>query len=139
MKAICIQRTLASTSNGVALIEKGDVVEYTVRERKFVVLNQEMYPATFFHHFKVTEGKDRMTYSDFEYILCNYVFGSAVLFPNEYNGIRHLIIQDMFKGTIMITVNKGEDVIRVSFDDTQEKYSSYEDALDGVKNHKIEV
>ena len=47
-----------------------------------------------------------------------------------------MVIQDMFKGTIMITVNKEEDVIRVSFDDTQEKYSSYEEALDGIKNHK---
>ena len=56
--------------------------------------------------------------------------------PNEYCGVRHLIIQDMFKGTIMITVNKGEDIIRVSFDDTQEKYSSYEEALDGIKKRR---
>jgi hypothetical protein len=36
----------------------------------------------------------------------------------------------------MITVNKNENVIRVSFDDAQEKYSSYEEALDGIRNHK---
>jgi hypothetical protein len=93
-----------------------------------------MPPATFFNYFKVIEGNDRMTYSNFEYILCNYVFGSAVLWGDEYNGIRHLVIQDMFKGIIMIAVNKGEDVIRVSFDDKQEKYTTYEEALDGIKN-----
>lgn len=35
----------------------------------------------------------------------------------------------------MITVNKEENVIRVSFDDGQEKYTSYEEALEGIRNH----
>ena len=138
MKAICTKTMIAHTINGVTLIEEGDVVKYTAKERKFILpdLGTEMVPHFFFNHFKVIEGKNKMSYSDFEYILCNYVFGSAVLFPNEYSGIRHLVIQDMFKGIIMITVSKGEDIIRVSFDCTQEKYSSYEEALDGIKNHK---
>ena len=137
MKAICTKGTLMSAINGnIIFFEEGDIVEYTARERKFIVMGVELYPTIFFNHFKVVEGKDRMTYSDFEYILCNYIFSSAVLFPNEYNGIRHLIIQDMFKGTIMITVNKEENIIRVSFDDTQEKYSSYEEALDGIKKRR---
>jgi hypothetical protein len=138
MKAICTKRMIAHTINGVTLIEEGDVVKYTAKERKFILpdLGTEMVPVIFFSHFKVIEGKDRMTYSDFEYILCNYVFGSAVLYGEEYNGIRHLVIQDMFKGIIMIAVNKNEDVIRVSFDDMQEKYSSYEEALEGIKNHR---
>ena len=134
MKAICTNALRASTDIGLFVVDEGEVVDYTVREKKFVIDDVMVPPATFFNHFKVTEGNDRMIYSDFEYILCNYVFGSAVLFPNEYNGIRHLIIQDMFKGIIMIAVNKGENVIRVSFDDKQEKYTTYEDALDGIKN-----
>ncbi len=138
MKAICTKRLFEHTHNGLVVVEKGEVVEYTVKERKFIVADTEMYPTTFFNHFKVTEGVDKMEYSDFEYILCNYVFGMAVLFPNEYNGLRHLVIQDMFKGTIMLTVNKEENVIRVSFDGEQKKYSTYEEALDGIRNYKTE-
>lgn len=136
MKAICINDLRASTDIGFFVVDEGEVVDYTVREKKFIINDIEVPSTTFFNHFKVTKGNEKMTYSDFEYILCNYVFGSAVLFPNEYSGIRHLVIQDMFKGTIMMTVNKEENVIRVSFDDKQEKYSSYEDALDGIKNHR---
>ena len=134
MKAICIEALRASTDIGFFVVEEDEVVNYAVREKKFIISGVVIPPATFFNHFKVTEGNDKMTYSDFEYILCNYVYGSAVLLPNEYNGIRHLVIQDMFKGTIMITANKEENIIRVSFDDTQEKYSSYEEALYGIKN-----
>lgn len=136
MKAICTKRIIEYSHNGLFLVEEGEVVDYTAREKKFIIRGAALKPAFFFNHFKVIEGKYKMAYSDFEYILCNYVFDMAVLFPNEYNGIRHLIIQDMFKGTIMITVNKEENIIRVSFDDAQEKYSSYEEALDGIKNHK---
>ena len=136
MKAICTKRLIEyrKPGNGILVVDEGEVVHYTVREKKFVIDNVAITPALFFNHFKVTDGNDRMTYSNFEYILCNYVFDSAVLFGNDYDGIRHLVIQDMFKGIIMIAVNKGEDVIRVSFDDKQEKYTTYEEALDGIKN-----
>ena len=73
-----------------------------------------------------------MTYSDFEYILCNMVFSMAVLFPNEYSGIRHLIIQDIDGCVIMITVNKLGDNIRISFPGIQKECTSYEDALDKI-------
>ncbi len=136
MKAICTKRLFEHTTNGLFVVEEGEVVDYTVREKKFIIDDGALPAALFFNNFKVTEGFDKMSYSDFEYILCNYVFGMAVLFPNEYNGIRHLVIQDMFKGVIIITVNKEENIIRVSFDDKQEKYSSYEEALDGIRNHK---
>lgn len=136
MKAICIQMMITYTDNGITLFEEGEVVEYTAREREFIIYGAEMHSTTFFSHFKVTEGKERMSYSDFEYILCNYIFSSAVLFPNEYCGVRHLVIQDMFKGTIMITVNKREDIIRVSFNDTQEKYSTYEEAIEEIKKRR---
>jgi hypothetical protein len=134
MKAICTKGIFRYEYNYVFEVDEGEVVDYTVRDKRFVIGDAEIPPTTFFNHFKVIEGKERMTYSDFEYILCNYVFGSAVLWGDEYNGIRHLVIQDMFKGIIMIAVNKGEDVIRVSFDDKQEKYTTYEEALDGIKN-----
>ena len=138
MKAICKKRSIEFAGNGVILFEDGEIVDYTVSERKFTARGVEMPAAKFFNNFKVIEGFDKMNYSDFEYILCNYVFDMAVLFPNEYNGIHHLIIQDVFKGIIMITVNAEENVVRVSFDDKQENYASYEDAIDGIKNHKKE-
>ena len=136
MKAICTKRLLEYTELGVFLVEEGEVVDYTVTERKFVVDGVVIPPPLFFNHFKVTEGFEKMNYSDFEYILCNYMFKMALLFPEEYKGVHNLIIQDWNDRVIMITVNANEDVIRVSFDDTQEKYSSYEEALDGIKNHK---
>ena len=139
MKAICTKRLIEHSSNGLFLVEEGEVVDYTVMEKKFTVDGVTIPPPLFFNHFKVTEGFEKMNYSDFEYILCNYVFKMALLFPEEYNGIRSLIIQDWNGQAIMITVNRNEDVVRVSFEDTQEKYSSYEEALDGIKNHKAEV
>lgn len=135
MKAICVKRT-AKCANDVLIVEEGEVVDYTVRDKKFIIGDVALSPAFFFHNFKVIEGFEKMSYSDFEYILCNYVFTMAVLFPEEYNGTRSLIIHDWNDKVIMIAVNKNEDVIRVSFDDMQEKYSSYEDALDGIKNHR---
>lgn len=136
MEAICTKRLFEYTCNGLFVIEEGEVIDYAVREKKFIIHNVTISPAMFFNHFKVTDGIDKMSYSDFEYILCNYVFRMAVLFPEEYNGIRSLIIQDWTENVIMITVNGNENVIRVSFDDMQEKYLSYEEALDGIRNHK---
>lgn len=133
MKAICTKRLFEYTCNGLFVVEEGEVIDYTVREKKFIIHDVAISSAMFFNHFKVTKGIDKMSYSDFEYILCNYVFGMAVLFPEEYNGIHSLIIQDWNGKVIMITVNGNEDVIRVSFDDMQEKYSSYEEALEGIK------
>jgi len=131
MKAICVRRLFSGI-----IVENGEVVDYSVREKKFIVRDAVMHPTMFFNHFKVTEGYDKMSYSDFEYILCNYVFNMAVLFPEEYNGIHNLIIQDWNGKVIMISVNKNEDIIRVSFDNAQEKYSSYEEDLEGIRNHK---
>jgi hypothetical protein len=136
MKAICTQTLLKNTIKGIFLVEEGEVIDYTVSEKQFIIRDVAIPDVLFFNHFKVTEGFEKMTYSDFEYILCNYVFRMAVLFPEEYNGIRSLIIQDWDGSVIMITVNKKENIIRVSFDNMQEKYSSYEEALDGIKNHK---
>lgn len=136
-KAICTKRLFEYTSGfGVFIVEDGEVVDYTVSDKKFVIRGMAMPPTTFFNHFKVTEGTNKMTYSDFEYILCNHVFTMAVFFPEEYSGIHNLIIQDWTGEVIMITVNKNESVIRVSFEDAQEKYSSYEEALEGIRNHK---
>lgn len=135
MKAICNNRIFEYVGNGIFVIEEGEIVDYIVNNKKFIVKNVPLNPTTFFEHFKVTDGKDRMTYTDFEYILCNYVFTDSVLFPNEYSGVHHLIIQGWGGVTIMITVNKEENIIRVSFDDKQEKYTSYEDALEGIRNH----
>ena len=78
---------------------------------------------------------EKMNFNNFKYVLCNYTFPCSVLFSNEYNGVCHLIIQD--NTTVMMTVNKEENVIRVSFDDRQEKYINYEDAVDSEKVHRF--
>lgn len=135
MKAICNNRIFKYVGSSIFVVEDGEVVDYTADDNNFIVNGFVMNPITFFVHFKVLEGNQKMSYSDFEYILCNYVFTDAVLFPNEYSGVHHLIIQGCGGVTIMITVNKEENIIRVSFDDKQEKYISYEEALDGIRNH----
>jgi hypothetical protein len=137
MKAICTKRFFTfGLTIPVIIVEEGSIVEYTVEDKLFDVCDVYLKPSEFFCHFKVTEGFDKMSYSDFEYILCNYVFDMAVLFPNEYDGVHHLVIQDAWKGTIMINVNKEENVIRVSFPDEQKLYTSYDDALEAIRNHK---
>ena len=134
-KAVCVKNVSFNVDKFIS-IEAGEVVDYTVKGKRFIVHGIAMAPNVFFNYFKVTEGMDKMTYSDFEYILCNYVFTMAVLFPNEYDGQYHLVIQDAWKGTIMITANERENTIRVSFADKQVVYSTYEDALDDIRNHK---
>lgn len=135
MKAICTKRIFEYMGDRFFTVEEGTVVNYTVEDKRFIVKGVAILPTAFFAHFKVTEGKERMSYSDFEYILCNYVFTDAVLFPSEYSGVHHLIIQGWGGATIMITVNKEENVIRISFDDKQEKYENYEAALEGIRSH----
>ena len=77
-----------------------------------------------------------MDYSNFEHNLCNRVFTMAVFFPQEYCGIHTLIIQDWNHDVIMIAANKEENIIRVSFADVQEIYTSYDDAYKGIITHK---
>lgn len=76
-----------------------------------------------------------MSYSDFECKLCNRIFTDAVFIPQEYNGVKHLIIQGWGGVTYMITIDKSEKVIRVSYPDCQEVYSSYEEAYEKIQNH----
>lgn len=136
MKAICTNRVFEYMGNRFFTVEEGEKVNYTVEDDRFIVKGIAIKRTAFFAHFKVTEGEDKMSYSDFEYILCNNVFTSAVLFPEEYSGVHHLIIQNWNHSTVMITVNKEENIIRVSFEDGQKIYSTYEEALDGIRNHK---
>lgn len=136
MKAICTKRLVEYVGHQIFFVDEGNIIDYTVKDSTFIVNDVAIKSAAFFNHFKVIEGGDKIKYSDFEYILCNYVFRNAVLFPEEYNGVRHLIIQDWTQKTIMITINKFENSIRVSFPTNQETYSTYEDALDGIRNYK---
>lgn len=78
-----------------------------------------------------------MSYNEFEWALCNRVFTMAVLSPFDYNGVHTLVIQDWNNKVIMITSNKEENIIRVSYEDCQEIYTNYEEALAGIKNHRI--
>lgn len=92
MRAICNDRIFKYTGNGIFVVEDGEVVDYTTDNNHFVVNGYVLDSVTFFAHFKVTEGNQKMCYSDFEYILCNHIFADSVLFPNEYSGVHHLII-----------------------------------------------
>lgn len=76
-----------------------------------------------------------MNYNDFEWILCNRVFTMAVFSPVEYNHVHSLIIQDWNNTVIMITSNKEETVIRVSYPDGQETFKNYDETLEGIKKH----
>lgn len=137
MKAICKERLFKVLNDVPVIFEKGDIVEYTVEDKKFIVKGISLFPAQFFAHFKVTEGANKLEYSDFEYILTNYVFTDAVLFPEEYNGVKHLIIQIPSDDVIMLTTNKSDDLIRVSYSDKKENdyYSDYQSALEGIQKH----
>lgn len=75
-----------------------------------------------------------MNYSDFERKLGNRLFTDAIFMPKEYSGVRHLIIQGLCD-TYMITIDKEEKNIRVSYPDCQEVYSSYEEAYERIKTH----
>ena len=128
-KAVCIRDHIALKAIGINV---GDEVEYE-KDPYRVYFNGHRIKCgdLFFIHFDVIEGDDKMNYSEFEHVLITEVFKTAVLFPNEYSGVRHMIIQD-YGFTIMITISKDEHAIRVSYPDKQEVYSSYEEALNGI-------
>lgn len=135
MKAICTKTDLGLNIIGIKVGTEVDVTKEENSNYFDISFNGHTIPIIshcFFWRFKVTEGNLKMHYSDFDYILTNYVFGSAVLFPNEYSGIRHLVIQDWHDYTVMITINKGEDAIRVSYPNCQAYYKSYEEAIEGI-------
>lgn len=135
-KAICTKRLVNNFP--FIIIEAGEVVDYTVKDKKFIVRDIAIVPPAFFNNFKVTEGIDKMSYSDFEYILCNYVFTMAMFYPEDMgNGNRHLIIKDWDYRCIYISISEYESVIRVSFNHSNwELYESYEAVLEGIRNHK---
>lgn len=134
-KAICIN---SITVYPFVYIAKGDVVDYTVKDKKFIIYEDEFHPSIFFGHFKVTEGFDKMSYYNFEYVLCNYTFTMAVFYPQEIgNGKHHLIIKDWDDKRVYISADDGKSEIYVSFNHNNwELYHSYEDALEAIRNYK---
>lgn len=136
MKAKCVKLMFTNYNGEGIYVTEGETINYTVENDAFIIDGVKIKSSAFFYHFKVIEGEEKMSYSDFEYILCNYIFPSAVLFPNEYSGVRHLVIQN-WGHSILLTVNKDETVIRVSFENGQEIYSTYEEALDGIEKYLI--
>lgn len=84
----------------------------------------------------ILQEVNNLNYSDFEWKLCNRVFTDAVFMSEEYSGVRHLIIQGWGGVTYMITIDKEEKNIRVSYPDCQEVYSSYGEAYEKIKTHR---
>ena len=132
MKVKCIRRLYKFDGQSTLMVDENEIIEYAVDTRGFIINDVKLTRPEFFYHFEVIQGEDQMCYADFEYILCNYIFTSAVLFPNEYSGVHHLVIHDWFE-SILITINKKENKIRVSFETGQEIYPSYEAAIAGIK------
>ena len=134
MKVICIH----NLHDPLLIVESGDVVDYTVKDKKFIIRGVAMSSTTFFNYFKVTEGIDKMSYSDFEYILCNYIYTMAMLYPTDMgNGERALVIKDWDNKRIDILINEKENSIFVAFNcRSWELYESYEDALEGIRSHR---
>lgn len=135
MKAKCIKNFIDRTENGMMFISVGHIVDYDEIDKEFIVNGISMTSTRFFLHFRVIDGNSKLNYSDFEYILCNHIFDCAVFFPSEYSGVHHLIIQNWNNSVIMITSNKYENTIRVSFGNSQTTYETYEDALDAIIAH----
>lgn len=134
MKAICIH----NLHDPLLIVESGDVVDYTVKDKKFIVRGVAMPSTAFFNHFKVTESIDKMSYSDFKYILCNYVFRMGILSSHTCgDGEYYLIIEDWDKKHVHISINEKDNAIHVSFNyGAWELYESYEDALEGIRSHR---
>lgn len=135
MKATCIER--AVFINPFFIIEKDETADVSIENDKFLVNTIPVSRIVFLKHFKVDNSEVKMTYSDFEYILCNYVFTMAMFYPQDMcNGERFLIIKDWNTRRIYISCNENEGIIRVSFNHNDwDQYKSYEDALDGIRNH----
>ena len=135
MKANCIERVV--NLNPFFIIEKGETIDASIENDKFFVNTIPISRTGFFNHFRVDNSEVKMTYSDFEYILCNCVFIIAMFYPQDMcNGERFLIIKDWDTRRIYISCNENEGIIRVSFNyNDWEQYTSYEDALDGIRNY----
>ena len=135
MKAICIERVFIH--NPFSIIEKGDTVDVSIENDKLFVNAIPISRIGFLRHFRADGSEIKMTYSDFEYILCNYVFTMAMFYPEKINDVEYfLIIKDWGTKRIYISCNENEGIIHVSFNhNCWEQYKSYEDALDGISNH----
>lgn len=79
-----------------------------------------------------------MTYSEFEWKLCNEVFTMAMFYPEQNEeGKRYLYIQNWNDTAVYIFCVETENstLVRVSFNHNGWKlYGSYEDALKGICN-----
>lgn len=135
--ARCVHRMCEyPRGGGIFIVEEGEIVEY-VRQKNgdFIIRDVTIPSIYFFNHFVATDSEVRMTYSDFNWILINRVFPDGCMVCDDYKG-HNAIIYPQWSGVIMLTVNSEETEIRVSFPDDQEKYSTYEEALNGIRNRK---
>lgn len=137
MKATCIRRLV--NKRPFFIVEKDETVDVSIDgDNVFTVNGIPMTRSGFFHHFKTDNPEVKMSYSDFEHILRNYVFTMALIYP-EYisNGEHFLIIKDWCNKRIYISCNEKENSIRVSFNHgSWDQYTSYEDAMEDICNHK---
>ena len=134
MKATCTKRFVSFRP--YFIIEEGETVDVSIENNNtFVIKCAQMHSTRFFNHFKSGNPKIKLGYSDFEYILCNYVFPDAVFYPADMGNEGYcLIIQDWSNKRICISCNEKEGTIYVSFNHNNWVcYGSYETALEGIR------
>ena len=116
----------------------GDVVTYKMDKGSFVVGGVQFDTIEFFTMFEDIQGEATMDYQTFKYILCNFVFLQAVLFPESYSRIHSLVIQKYCREVIMITCDEDTGVVRVSYPDKQKTYESYLKAFCAIRTWQNE-
>lgn len=137
--ALCTRGVFERINGGGALIiSVGEIVEYTKKGDMFVIRGVLIPSNRFFGSFSPINNEDRMSRSDFIWVLINRIFTDAYISTSDYHGY-HMIINTQFHGIVMLTINEAEDEIRISFPDRQEKFGTFEDALEGIRNHKIPI
>lgn len=138
MKAICIRELV--NRDPYIVVREGEEVDVTIENdgKYFCVYGLRFYSHAFFYHFKTEDPNVRMSYSDFEYILCNYVYTMAMFRPEVLkDGERDLRIDNWNGYHIYIHCNEKANAIRVIFGYRDQRiYDGYEAALTGICNHE---
>ena len=101
-----------------------------------IVINDEFIanPGHFLSRFEPDCDCDWITFEHFEYVISYGLFASCVTSVLKHNSTRSIVIQDYSGAIVFITVNKEGDRIRVSYEDKQEVYSSYIEAIRGIRD-----
>ena len=132
MKARCIYNMKEPTVHGMLRITQGSIEDYTKNDiGDFIVRGYIFKPHQFFAYFAPIDSDDKMSYSDFFWILINKVFPEAI--GEELDGKTHIRIRDQFRGEFHFIIDKEKMKIYIRHGWSKE-YQSYEEALIGIRD-----